>query len=414
MIEKIKFFIPEILILLFAIVTRFINLGYPKGHIFDEVYHAFTAQELFKGNPAAWEWWNTPPQGFAYEWTHPPLAKEFMTAAIFIFGDSSFAWRFFSALFGVGVIVLIYFLTLELFKNRRIAILASLVATLDGLILVMSRIAMNDIYFVFFSLLAILMFVKKKYFIMALALGLAVSSKWTGVFTIGIIISLFIVRNFKNHINVAKFFKFFATILIVPFCIYLLSYVPFFMQKHIPPLQNYSSNMQTFVELQQQMWWYHTNLKATHSYQSNPLDWILNLRPVWIYVDNKESKVANIYTLDNPIIPIIGFLSIIYLALNLRKSFPKALVVISYFLFFILWIKSPRIMFNYHYLASTVFLTIALGFSINELFERKYKLIAYSVLVIMFFLFIYFYPFWTGIHLETEFAKAHFWLNSWK
>ena len=80
----------EILIFGFAFITRFFRLDYPKTHIFDEVYHAFTAEQMAKGNPAAWEWWNTPPPGFAYEWTHPPLAKEFMWLAISIFGDNSF------------------------------------------------------------------------------------------------------------------------------------------------------------------------------------------------------------------------------------------------------------------------------------------------------------------------------------
>src|SRR5690349_7105028 len=144
MIRKLINFFPENLILVFAFLTRFVNLDFPKNHIFDEVYHAFTAEQLFRGNPAAWEWWNANPPGFAYEWTHPPLAKEFMWISIIIFGDNSFAWRFFSALFGFGSIVLIYLITLHLFKKREIAAIASFVASLDGLMLVMSRIAMND------------------------------------------------------------------------------------------------------------------------------------------------------------------------------------------------------------------------------------------------------------------------------
>ena len=146
-----KFYL-EIIIFIFAILTRFIRLDYPKNHIFDEVYHAFTAQAIARWDPKAWEWWNSNPQGFAYEWTHPPLAKEFMALSILIFGDGSFAWRFFSAVFGTGIIVLIYLISLELFKNRKVAIFASLIASLDGLLLVMSRIAMNDTYFLFFSL----------------------------------------------------------------------------------------------------------------------------------------------------------------------------------------------------------------------------------------------------------------------
>ena len=117
--NELKHFSPEILVFLFALLTRFIRLGEPPTHFFDEVYHAFTAQEMFRGNSAVWEWWNTPPTGFAFEWTHPPLAKEFMVLGIYIFGDNAFAWRFFSAFFGAGIIILIYFITLTLFSQQQ-------------------------------------------------------------------------------------------------------------------------------------------------------------------------------------------------------------------------------------------------------------------------------------------------------
>lgn len=418
MLEKIKFFFPEIIIFLFAAVTRFFNLGYPKGHIFDEVYHAFTAQELIKGNPAAWEWWNTPPPGFAYEWTHPPLAKEFMAFAILLLGDSSFSWRFFSAVFGVGIIILIYFIVLELFKNRKVALLSAFVASLDGLLLVMSRIAMNDIYFVFFSLLALLFFLKKRTLFMGISLGLALSSKWTGVFTIAIILIFYIIQNFKDKINPRKLFRFSLQIFIIPILIYLMSYIPFFLQRHIQTgfHSNYN-NLQTFIELQQQMWWYHTNLKATHPFQSTPSDWIFNLRPVWLFVNQQGEKTANIYTLENPLIAWGGLLSIIFVTVELIKkfSFSKFFIVLGYLGFFILWIKSPRIMFNYHYLASTVFLTIALGFVLSKLLNFKHgKLPLFIICSLLFATFVYFYPLWTGIHLDRTFADQHFWIKSWR
>src|SRR5581483_10533631 len=144
MLKKLLNLLPETLVFLFALLTRLLNLGYPKNQMFDEVYHAFTAQQMFKGNPAAWEWWNPSPPGFAYEWTHPPLAKEFMVLGMYIFGDNSFGWRFFSALLGFGSIVLIYLISLHLSRKREVAIIAAFVASMDGLLLVMSRIAMND------------------------------------------------------------------------------------------------------------------------------------------------------------------------------------------------------------------------------------------------------------------------------
>lgn len=402
MLKKIEKFLPEILIFTFAFLTRFINLNFPPKHYFDEVYHVFTAQEMFRGNQASWEWWNTPPQGFAYEWTHPPLAKEFMVFAISAFGDNPFAWRFFSAIFGFGVIVLIYFISLKLFKSRTIALIASLVASLDGLLLVMSRVGMNDSYFLFFALLSLLFLLNKRTFLMGISLGFALASKWTTIYAIAILWAVYFVKNkdLKNLIISPLFF------LVIPIIIYLICYIPFFL----------NHNLSTFIELQKQMWWYHTNLKATHPFQSTPKDWLFNLRPVWLYVNYKGNSISSIYTLSNLLFAWGGLASIIFLVYKFvqKRLFNIGIIVVSYFGFFLPWFFSPRIMFNYHYLASSAFLAIALGFALNELLTKKHTVIPIAFLLSLVALFIYFYPLWTGIYVPKNLYESYFWLKTWK
>src|SRR3990172_1532899 len=155
MIQKLLKLLPIALILFLAIFTRFWRLGIPDTYHFDEVYHAFTAKEMLLGNPAAWEFWNTPPAGFAYEWTHPPLAKLFMAGGMIIFGINPFGWRFFGALAGVGIIFLVYLLTRKLFHSQFIALVASLLFIFENLLFVQSRIGMNDVYFMLFMLIAL-------------------------------------------------------------------------------------------------------------------------------------------------------------------------------------------------------------------------------------------------------------------
>lgn len=428
MLKKLEHFLPEILIFLFAGVTRFWRLGFPPNHYFDEIYHVFTAQQMFKGNPQAWEWWNANPAGFAFEWTHPPLAKEFMWLSISILGDNPFAWRFFSAFFGTGIIVLIYFISLRFFKSRRIALLSSFVASLSGLLLVMSRIAMNDSYFLFFSLLAILMFLKDKKLLMGIFLGLSLASKWTAMFTIIIIGYLYVLKfmNIKQFLVsliispvisllLNKRIIFLLQLLVVPVIIYFAAYFPFFLQKHSPTGQNLS-NLQTFIGLQQQMYWYHTRLEATHPYQSRPEQWVLDLRPVWLFVDYKGNLVANIYTLENPLIAWAGLFSIFYLLFQFlkKRNLTYLLVPLFYFGFFLPWVFSPRIMFNYHYLASSAFLAIAIGFVLNEFLNKKQKVLVFSFLILIFLLFIYFYPLWIGLYVPRDFYEHYFWLKTWR
>lgn len=409
-------FLPELSIFSFATFTRFINLDFPKSHIFDEVYHAFTAQRIFYGDSRAWEWWNTPPPGFAFEWTHPPLAKEFMAFAIFIFGDTAFAWRFFSAFFGILSVVLIYLITFKLFKSRTAALLAAFVASLEGLLLVMSRIAMNDSYFLFFSLLSILFYLSNRKILMSISLGLAISSKWTGAFVILAILIFELYKFVQNKESKLELFKTYLLVLSVPLIIYLTVYVPFFIGNHIPPGTNFN-NFETFIELQRQMYFYHTGLNATHPYQSTPIEWVFNLRPVWVFVEYKSNSTASIYTLGNPAFVFGGLASVLYLLFKFikKKSFPVFIILASYFLFFAPWTFSPRIMFNYHYLLSSSFLAIAMGVVLMEILaNKKLRAFGFAFLILIAALFVYFYPLWTGIGIPKDLYDSYFWLKSWK
>jgi dolichyl-phosphate-mannose-protein mannosyltransferase len=426
--------LPEIVIFAFAFLTRFLRLNIPGSYMFDEVYHAFTAEQMLKGNPAAWEWWNTPPKGFAYEWTHPPLAKEFMVIAMSIFGDNPFAWRFFSALFGFGVIVLIYLISYKLFKNRLIALFAAFAASMDGLLLVMSRIAMNDMYFLFFVLLAFLLFLHNRKLLMGLALGLSVASKWTGLFGIGIIGIIYLGQlalKFKKkgsdkRKTLKSLFSAPLYFIIIPLLVYLAVYLPFFNGHHTPPGESPSRyNINTFVQLQQQMYWYHTRLKATHPYQSVPEQWIFDLRPVWIYVDYKNNTIANIYNLGNPLFMWFGLMSIMFMFFEYikKRSLSILSVIIGYLGFFLPWVGSPRIMFYYHYMPAVPFLAISTGYVLNKLlFQKAGKAFVIIFLSLLLILFVYFFPLWTAIHLPkcitpqgcVSWYDSYFWFSSWK
>ena len=103
-------------VVFFAALTRLYDLPSPRNNYFDEVYHAFTAQNMLHGVTRAWEWWNPNPEGFAYEWTHPPLAKEGMVLGMKFLGENSFGYRFPGAILGVGSVILIFFILKRFLK----------------------------------------------------------------------------------------------------------------------------------------------------------------------------------------------------------------------------------------------------------------------------------------------------------
>jgi len=385
------------LILAFAFLTRTFDLGSPKTEYFDEVYHAFTARVILHNDPKAWEWWNTPPEGFAYEWTHPPVAKLGMVLGMEIFGENSFGWRIPGALLGVGSVLLIYLLAKELFNDELIGLLSAGIFSLDGLALVMSRIGMNDSYLLFFTLLTIYFFLRNKNVFSALFFGLALASKWSAIWAIPILFVIWLKR--KNKFNFSVVFSF----LILPIGIYLLSYSVMFLTGH---------NLGTWWGMQEQMWWYHTGLRATHPYSSPWWAWPFLIRPIYLYTsDEIHGMVARIYAFGNPFVFWFGLssvvLSLIYAFMEKNKKL--GLVVFSYLIFFVPWALSPRIMFIYHYLPSIPFLAIATGYVLR----RNPKLII-PMFTTTSLLFIYFYPHWAGLHIPLWLDKSYYWVSSWR
>ncbi len=394
-------------ILLFAAVTRFWNLSYPKGYYFDEVYNAFTTVEMAKGNREAWEWFHTAPKGLAYGWTHPPLAKYLAGVGVQIFGINEFGWRVGNALIGVAVVYLVYHLGVLLSNSHKRALLATAFAASDGLLLVQSRINMNDIVATFFIMLAFVAFVgvQKKFskfnlLRLAFILGLLLATKWTGLYAIAVFGSWLFLQNIKSFKNLLLLLLTFS---IIPL-IYILSYSPYFYL---------GGSWKNFMELQNQMWWYNTTLKATHTYQSSWWTWPIMLRPVWYFVDYAGNTIANIYGMGNPILWWLGIPAIIYTFYSSLKtrSWRLWIIITGFLIFWLPWARAPRIMFLYHYLPSIPFLCIALAYCLSKI-SNKY--LTFGILGLVFISFAYFYPHWVGIHLPKTLVNQYFWFPSWR
>lgn len=457
-----------VVILAFAFLTRVWRIYIPEKYYFDEVYHAVTAKLIAGNDPRAFEWWNPPPESnTAVDWLHPPVAKYTQAFFILLFGENSLGWRFSSAVFGVGVIYLVYRLALELFDKYSVSLLAALIASLDGLLLTQSRIAMNDIHVTFFILLAMSFYWKffnlsrrPKYssknfrflFMASLAAGLALASKWSGLFVVSLIIGWEILRigfvadrffsiakefhqrKARYLINLKKSLALFPFLIMTPMAIYLGSYWLMFAQ---------GKDFQHFKDLHWQIYQYQTHLQATHPYQSRPWQWFLDLKPVWFYVDYIDSQtIANIYAFGNPAIFWLGDLAVIaaiifilfqsysWIKQQLTAAHQKELLAIlfltlGYLIVWTPWVFSPRIMFFYHYTPAVPLLSIMLAWWLIKLQPWEIKVTGGRLKVgnIMLSLamtsimtcFVIWFPQWTALPVNKEFADHVFYLlKSWK
>ena len=146
--KQARAYLPISIITAFALLLRLWRLNQPKGYIFDEVYYAKNANSLIKHGV---ELNSTNQAEFI---VHPPLGKWLIGIGIKVFGNNEFGWRISAALIGSAAVVVIYLLALKLFNSIFLAATSATLLALDGLNLVMSRVALLDIFLMFFILLA--------------------------------------------------------------------------------------------------------------------------------------------------------------------------------------------------------------------------------------------------------------------
>jgi len=426
-----------LLVLALTFFTRIYHLDQPKTYVFDEVYHAVTAKLIARNDVRAYEWWNEPVEpNTAVDWLHPPLAKYTQAVGILIYGENAFGWRISSVLFGVLVVMATFKLADLLFASKPVALVAAVLSSLDGLLLVQSRTAMNDIHVTFAILLTLIVYLMYRrnhqpwwLLLTGLVGGAAMATKWSGVFAVGIVglvEGLLSLRDwYLTYIQgkslvaikvlIKKLLWMLIALVVVPAVVYIASYSHMFLQ---------GKTMSHFQELHRQIWWYQTNLTATHEYQSRPWQWFFNLRPVWFHIDyTSNDQVANIYAQGNPALFWLGGLtviatglSIIIAAIGRRKIvWPLVFLLAAYLVVWLPWELSPRIMFFYHYTPAVPLMCILLAYWLQQSWRAKLYPAVYLILGIILTTFIIWYPLWTNIPLPSSLVnKVYFAVPSWK
>ncbi|OHA05729.1 MAG: hypothetical protein A2934_02610 [Candidatus Sungbacteria bacterium RIFCSPLOWO2_01_FULL_47_10] len=178
-------------ILFVAAIVRFVNIqsGDPIG---DEVLYSFRAIGMMDFDEA--EFQTTPREWFDPEvpwWTyfsfhdHPPLVFFVQHVFISAFGETVFAFRLPSAIFGVLSVFLIYRIGAMLFSpTAGLASAAVLAVTANHVFI--SRVGLQESYVIFFMLLAYYFFLaslrdEKKLLHLGFALGLCLLTKYTSM-----------------------------------------------------------------------------------------------------------------------------------------------------------------------------------------------------------------------------------------
>lgn len=411
---------------LFGLALRLWNLDSPKGKIFDEIYYATNAESLLqKGVEIDSE------SGLAQFIVHPPTGKWLIASGIKLFGNNEFGWRFAAAIVGSISIILMYFTAKKLFNNKLLSVFAASLISLDGLHLVHSRIALLDIFLLFFIQIAVLAFLHSKYWISALTLGLACSVKWSGLYVlIALAFYVLILDIRKNRYLGSQFpirelirrnllFRF-LQFGIFPVFIYIASWFSWFIT-NTGWDRNYSSNpLFSLWHYHSEILNFHTKLTDAHPYSANPWSWLIQGRPTSFFYETPKSCGGpscsqEILALGTPILwwaATLALLVTIGYWVSKRDWQAEILLVVigaSYLPWFAI---QERTMFSFYAIAFEPFLLLTLVYLLSKVLKNQRRIAVISTAIVL-VNFLYFLPIFLGLPITYNSWSDRMWFPSW-
>jgi dolichyl-phosphate-mannose-protein mannosyltransferase len=449
-----------------SVILRFWGLGRFNEFVFDEVYYAKFANNYLTNT----KFFNS----------HPPLSQYLIAIGIWI-GDrlpigqdttntltgslhSTFSYRWMNAVFGSLILTLVAALAYQLSQRISFAFLTTLFVSLDGLFLIDSRYALNNIYLIFFGLLGQLFVLlaskntEKNYQLLMLAAGIsfgaAIGCKWNGLsFLFGIYLLIIIAKisvaidRYPQFINDSVFtrlakirvIEIIPHLIILPIITYSLLWIPHLIQNPTP----------NFLDVQLSIFNYHNqvgNSAEIHPYCADWYTWPLLMRPLaYHFEEYQPNYYYDVHAMGNPLLWWLAlaatFGSILIIIINNRSIFNRLVVqqsalapirtinihdltvplfiVVNYLVNLLPWIKVTRCLFIYHYMGAVLFAIIGLAWWVDLWLRSNSKLWQALGLTTIFSIagaFIFWLPIYLGLSLEkTELSLRlwNFWIFKW-
>jgi dolichyl-phosphate-mannose-protein mannosyltransferase len=465
-----------VIIFLISIFLRFWGLGRFNVFVFDEIYYAKFANNYLTHTP----FFNS----------HPPLSQYLIAIGIWI-GDrlpigqditntltgslhSTFSYRWINALFGSLIPLLVAGLAYQLTLRVSYSFLAALFISLDGLFLVDSRYALNNIFLIFFGLLGQLLVLlanrTSEWYARLITVGAGISfgasiaCKWNGLsFLLGIYILIIIAKLWKsiesdrqsslaeafpqgivtnslvNRLASMPIFEIVISLVIVPIIIYSLLWIPHLIQNPTPNfidvqwailnyhekvgngagIHPYCAKWYTWPLLMRPLAYYFTEYKPNYYYDvhamGNPLLWWLALAAIfgsiWLIIKNSWLIIDRLI-IENTILAPIQ-------ALNLNYIVVPLFIVVNYAVNLLPWVKVTRCVFIYHYMGAVLFAIMGLAWLVDLGLRSNSKLWQAAGLTTIFGIagtFVFWLPIYLGLSIEKNdlhYRLWDFWIFNW-
>lgn len=424
------------IVMLVAAITRLPNLAHPHDLMlqFDETYYVKDAWTLLNlGYEGSWpsdgselflagdvNAFSTDPSFVV----HPPLGKWIIALGMIVFGpETGWGWRIMVALLGVASVALVIVIGKRLTGSMLVGSLAGFFLAIDGVSIVLSRVALLDGVLTFFVLLGVLFIVfdreharnrlldrmaarveggrspawgpvlwNRPWIIAAgAALGAATAVKWSGLYVIAAFGIYLVVTDalWRRRAGVwvwpadAMFRQGPVTfVLFVPVAVvvYLASWTGWFLTDGGYDRHSGDNALASLWKYHEAIYGFHIGLTTEHAYASPAWQWPLLLRPTSMYYRSIEAGtdgcagpgdcVQAISSIPNPVLWWAGVAAVLYLLVRvfLRRDWQSALVLTGVAATYVPWLFFPeRTIFQFYTVVIVPFMMIALAMALRDL-----------------------------------------------
>ena len=419
--------VAPILIAIGAFFLRLINLGNPKGFVFDEVYYVDGARDLLK--------YGVEVDGLKPEFVvHPPVGKWLIGLGIKLFGDNEFGWRFASAVAGTLIILIAARLAHELFYSPFLTAITAALMACDGLLLVHSRTALLDLYLTLFVLTAAYFWFRQQFWHASIFFGIALATKWSALYFIALFGFVTLIRLLRENpvkesirtigIRVLQFG-------VLPLAIYITSWAGWFVSARGWDRTYSSNSLSSLLYYHKQMLDFHTSLIEKHSYQANPWSWLIMGRPTSFFYESPQgcgskSCSQEVLALGTPILwwsatiaiaVLIGFW--IWQSYHRQVDTKLTFILLGIIAGYLPWFFfQKRTVFSFYAIVFEPFLVLAIVYCAKLFIDRSRnpadaQVIILGFLAVVFLNFVFFLPLYLGEVITYAQWHARMWFPSW-
>ncbi len=278
---------------------------------------------------------------------------------IYVFDDNPWGWRFFSVIMGTATIIIFFFLCRRFDMSLTASNIATFLLAFENMTFVQASVAMLDVYYLTFMMVAFLLYASHRYISSGIAIGLSGLAKLNGLLALPAI---------GIHWIFTRKPRSWWFLLLILFAI--LSFVELMIVCDLLITRNFSSISDPIHRIREMESLSSSLTFATvdHPAASHPWDWLIYFRPMaYWYMPHYTGGIS--FTIWALIIP-----TFIYMLVRAIKGNSAALFGVAWFTgTYLIWIPATlitdRVTYIFYFYPTIGAICLGLGMALSQLLD---------------------------------------------